>query len=35
MAAPETTESITGITSEFMECLVDLLVLPFLWIAGQ
>ena len=34
-ATAETTESVTGITTEFVDCLLDLLLLPFLWIAGQ
>jgi len=35
MASKETTEAITGITSEAIECFIDLLLLPFLWIVGK
>jgi len=31
----ETAEMTAGITTEVIECFLDLLLLPFLWIAGQ
>ncbi len=34
MASKEGAEDITGV-SEIVECFLDLLLLPFLWIAGK
>lgn len=31
----ETVEDVAGITTEVVSCFIDLLLLPFLWIAGQ
>jgi hypothetical protein len=31
----EIKEGITGITTEAIECFIDLLLLPFLWIVGK
>ena len=31
----ETSEYATGITTEIIGCFIDLLLLPFLWIAGN
>ena len=31
----ETAEYTAGITTEIIDCFLDLLLLPFLWIAGK
>jgi len=31
----ETAEEVAGITTEVVECFLDLLLLPFLWIVGK